>query len=84
MNPEFSNSNLRKDAMNNIPDNLSPIVRLACVLVRCNPDLKAFYRRLRDEKAKPAKQALTAVARKLVTLANTLVHDDRLWVEKRA
>ena len=62
----------------------SPLYLAAVSAVRCNPDLKAFYRRLRDEKAKPAKQALTAVARKLVTLANTLVHDDRLWVEKPA
>jgi len=28
--------------MNNSPKNLSPIMRLACVLVRCNPDLLAF------------------------------------------
>ena len=62
----------------------SPLYLAAVSAVRCNPDLKAFYRRLRDEKAKPAKQALTAVARKLVTLANTLVHEDRLWVEKPA
>jgi len=28
--------------MNNSPENLSPIMRLACVLVRCNPDLLAL------------------------------------------
>jgi hypothetical protein len=28
--------------MNNVPENLSPVVRLACVLVRCNPDLLAL------------------------------------------
>ena len=61
----------------------SPLYLAAVSAVRCNPDLKAFYRRLRHEKAKSAKQALTAVARKLVVLANTLIHEDRLWVEKR-
>jgi transposase len=42
-----------------------------------NHDLKAFYRRLRQTKEK--KVALTAVIRKLVVLANTLIKEDRLW-----
>lgn len=45
---------------------------------RCNPDLAAFYKRLRQA-GKPAKLALTALMRKLVVLANTLLRNDRLW-----
>ena len=48
---------------------------------RCNPDLKAFYERLRA-KGKEAKLALTAVMRKLVILANTLIREDRHWTPK--
>jgi transposase len=50
---------------------------------RCNPDLKAFYERLRT-KGKEAKLALTAVMRKLVILANTLIREDRHWTPKHA
>jgi len=50
---------------------------------RCNPDLKAFYTRLRAA-GKEAKLALTAVMRKLVILANTLIRQDRHWTEKHA
>jgi len=46
--------------------------------IRYNPALKAFYRRLRDD-GKGFKIAITAVMRKLVVLANTLVSQDRLW-----
>jgi len=46
--------------------------------IRCNPDLKTFYQRLRDNGKKP-KLALTAVMRKLVVLANTLVRQNRTW-----
>lgn len=45
---------------------------------RCNPDLKRFYDRLRQT-GKSGKLALTAVMRKLVVLANTLLREDRLW-----
>lgn len=44
--------------------------------VRANPVLKAFYKRLR-EKGKPAKVALVAVARKLLTIAFALVQSQR-------
>lgn len=50
---------------------------------RCNPDLKAFYDRL-CAAGKEAKLALTAVMRKLVALANTLIREDRHWTEKHA
>lgn len=46
---------------------------------RHNPDLAVFYKRLRDNGKKP-KVALTAVMRKLVILANTLLKEDRLWI----
>jgi transposase len=50
---------------------------------RCNPDLKAFYGRLRAA-GKAAKLALTAVMRKLVLLANTLIREDRHWMPNHA
>jgi len=43
-----------------------------------NADMKVFYKRIRAS-GKPAKVALIAVARKLAVLANTLIHEDRLW-----
>jgi transposase len=55
----------------------------AVTAARCNPDLKAFYDRLRAA-GKEAKLALTAVMRKLVTLASTLIREDRLWTPKQA
>jgi transposase len=54
------------------------IYMAAIAATRSNPDLKAFYRRLRD-KGKLFKVAITAVMRKLVVLANTLIREDRLW-----
>jgi transposase len=45
---------------------------------RFNPDLKVVYQRLRNA-GKPPKVALTAVMRKLVVLANTLLTQNRLW-----
>lgn len=50
---------------------------------RHNPDLAIFYKRLRDNGKKP-KVALTAVMRKLVVLANTLLKEDRLWLNLHA
>jgi len=50
----------------------------AIAAIRSNPDIKAFYKRLRG-KGKEAKLALTAVMRKLVILANTLVKENRTW-----
>jgi transposase len=48
-----------------------------------NPDLKAFYDRLRA-KGKEAKVALTAVMRKLVILASALIRENRAWTAKYA
>ena len=50
----------------------------ALVAVQHNPDLKRKYEALLA-KGKPRKVALTAVMRKLLVLANTLVQQDRLW-----
>lgn len=44
---------------------------------RCVPHLKAFYERLATTKEE--KVAITAVMRKLIVLANTLLKEDRLW-----
>ena len=50
----------------------------AVVAIRCNPNLKRTYEAL-VAKGKPRKVALTAVMRKLLVLANTLVQQDRIW-----
>jgi transposase len=50
---------------------------------RYNPDLRDFYKKLRDNGKKP-KVAFTAVMRKLVVLANTLLKENRHWVAHRA
>jgi transposase len=57
------------------------IYMAALAASRFNPDLIAFYRRLRAA-GKKSKVALTAVMRKLVVLANTLITEDRLWQPK--
>ncbi len=46
--------------------------------VRYNPPLRAFYRRLR-ERGKPAKVALTAVMRKLLTILNAMLKHHTPW-----
>lgn len=50
----------------------------ALVASRWNPVLGAFYQRLRAA-GKPAKVALTAVARKLLVLCNAVLRDQRPW-----
>ena len=55
----------------------------ALVAIRCNPDMTAFAKRLRA-RGKPPKVVITAVMRKLFTLANTLVRDQRKWLPKAA
>jgi transposase len=46
--------------------------------VRYNPTLKAFYDRLRGV-GKPAKLALTAAARKLLTILNSMLKANQAW-----
>jgi transposase len=43
-----------------------------------NPGLRALYNRLRDS-GKEKMVALTAIMRKLIVLANTLIREDRFW-----
>jgi len=50
---------------------------------RANPALKAFRQRLCDKGKKP-KVVLTAIMRKLIVLANTLIKEDRLWTPAKA
>jgi hypothetical protein len=50
----------------------------AVVASRCNPVFRATYRRLIDAK-KPVKVALTAIARKLLTVLNAMVRDGTSW-----
>jgi transposase len=49
---------------------------------RFNADIKQFYNRLISA-GKPKMVALTAAMRKLLTLANTLLTEDRLWAPER-
>ena len=55
----------------------------ALVAARFNPDLKAKYQAM-IAAGKPPKVALTALMRKLIELANTLVKNDRKWTPKTA
>ena len=56
-------------------DALYMAAQTAC---RYNPDLAAFYDRLRA-KGKKAKVAIVAVMRKLLVMLNALIRDNRLW-----
>ena len=50
----------------------------ALVAARHDPDLKRKYEAL-VARGKPPKVALAAVMRKLLSLASTLVQQDRIW-----
>ena len=54
----------------------------ALVAACYNPDLKAKYPQL-IAAGKPAKVALTAIMRKLIVLANSLITQNRNWVQIR-
>jgi len=55
----------------------------ALVAMKKNPDLSAKYDQMRAA-GKPHKVALTALMRKLIQLANTLIREDRTWHPKCA
>jgi transposase len=55
----------------------------ALVASRRNPVIRAFYERLRAA-GKPAKVALTACMRKLLTILNAIARDGRPWQPARA
>jgi transposase len=48
------------------------------VATRCNPVIRAFYARLRAA-GKPAKVALVACMRKLLTILNAMVRTGTRW-----
>ena len=50
----------------------------ALVATRHNPVIKAFYQRLLQV-GKPKKVALTACMRKLLTILNVMMRDQRPW-----
>lgn len=52
----------------------------ALVAIRFNPPLKAKYDALRAA-GKPPKLAITAIMRRIITLANALLRDGRKWAE---
>jgi len=51
--------------------------------IRCNPPVKAFYKRLRAQ-GKPAKLAIVAAMRKLIIIANAMIANDRQWTNDQA
>jgi transposase len=58
----------------------APLYMACLVAIRHNPALKSFYRRLR-EAGKPARLALVAVMRKLLTILNAILRDQRPWAD---
>jgi transposase len=54
----------------------------AVVASRCNPAIRAFYRRLRAA-GKPAKVALTACMRKLLIILNAIARSGTPWQPQR-
>jgi transposase len=50
----------------------------ALTAIRWNPAIRAFYARLRD-RGRPAKAALVAAMRKLLTILNAILRDQRPW-----
>lgn len=56
----------------------SALFLAALVASRCNPMLKAFYQRLLST-GKPKMVALIALARKMLTILNALIRDQRPW-----
>jgi transposase len=61
----------------------SSLYMAAVAAIRSNPDLRAFHQRLSD-KGKPFKVAITAVMRKLLVLANSLIAQNRTWTQTPA
>lgn len=61
----------------------APLYMACLVAIRHNPPLRAFYRRLRGA-GKPARLALVAVMRKLLTILNAMVRDGRPWADHPA
>ena len=56
----------------------APLYMACLVAIRHNPPLRTFYRRLRNA-GKPARLALVAVMRKLLTILNAMLRDRKPW-----
>lgn len=56
----------------------------AVTAMRHNPVIRALYRRLHEQAGKPAKVALVACMRKLLTMANAILRDGVPWSAKGA
>jgi transposase len=56
----------------------APLFMACLVAIRHNPPLRRFYRRLRDA-GKPARLAIVAVMRKLLTTLNAIIRDNKAW-----
>ena len=61
----------------------APLSMATLVAIRHNPVIRPFYRRLRAA-GKPAKVALVACMRKLLTMLNAMLRDRRSWAPAEA
>jgi transposase len=61
----------------------APLFMACLVAIRHNPPLRSFYRRLRDT-GKPARLAIVAVMRKLLTTLNAIIRDNKAWALARS
>jgi transposase len=61
----------------------APLYMATLVAIRHNPAIRPFYRRLRNA-GKPAKVALVACMRKLLTMLNAMLRDRRSWAPAEA
>ncbi|HEY0327787.1 MAG TPA: transposase [Rhodopseudomonas sp.] len=52
------------------------------VAIRCNPVIKPFYKRLRND-GKPPKVAIVAAMRKLLVIANSIIEQDKPWLQQQ-
>jgi transposase len=55
----------------------------ALIAARFNPDLKPNYQRL-VKAGKPHKVAITAIMRKILTIAKAILRDNRTWTPNNA
>ena len=61
----------------------APLYMACLVAIQHNPALKSFYRRLR-EGGKPARLALVAAMRKLLTILNAMLRDRKPWASAQS
>jgi transposase len=71
-----------KDIIPTSPLGAKPDQRI-CIAAQHNPSLRSFADRLRKA-GKPHKVIITAVARKLVTIANALFENRQKWTATEA